>query len=80
MKYKHLSRKFYSSFELTVVKVSQNQGKSLLLVCIYRLLSASAVTFMDEISQLFEWLASSSEDVFIAGDINLHIEENDLYA
>ena len=80
MKYKHMSRKSYSSFELTVVKVFQNRGKSLLLVCIYRLLFVSAATFMDEISNLFEWLASSSEDVLIAGDINLHMEKDELYS
>ena len=79
-KYKHVSRKSFSSFELTVVKVFQNRGKSLLLVCIYRLLFVSAATFLDEISELFEWLASSSEDVLIAGDINLHMEENELYS
>ena len=80
MKYKHMSRKSYSSFELTVVKVFQNRGKSLLLVCIYRLLFVSAATFLDEISNLFEWLATSSEIVLIAGDINLHMEENELYS
>ena len=34
MKHKHLHVKPYSSFELTMVKLFRNKGKSLLLVCI----------------------------------------------
>ena len=79
MKYKHLCIKSYSSFELTMVKLFCNRGKATLLVCIYRLLFIPFVTFLEEIVKLFEVLASFSEDVLFAGDVNIHMDEHGFY-
>ena len=80
MKYKHMHIKSYSSFELTMVKLFSKKGKATILVCIYRLLFIPVTTFLDEIVKLFELLASFSEDVILAGDVNIHMEADDLYS
>ena len=80
MKHKHMNFKSFSSFEMTVVKMFRSRGKPLLLVCIYRLLFVSVTIFLEEIVKLLELLASSAEDVLLAGDINLHMDENDHYS
>jgi hypothetical protein len=80
MKHKHIHIKPYSSFELTMVKLFCDRGKPLLLVCVYRLLFISVKTFLDEIVKLFEVLASSPEEVILAGDINIHMDVDNAYS
>ena len=80
MKHKHMNFKSYSSFEMTVVKMFRSRGKPLLLICIYRLLFVSVTVFLEEIVKLLELLASSAVDVLLAGDINLHMDENEHYS
>ena len=79
MKYKHPHIKCYSSFERTMGKLLRNRGKAALLVCIYRMLFIPVTTFLEEIVKLFEVLASFSEDVLFAGDVNIHMDEDGLY-
>ena len=80
MKYKHMPIKTYSSFELTVVKLFRNRGNPVLLVCVYRLLFVSVTIFLQEMVELFEYLATCPEDILFAGDINIHMDEDELYA
>ena len=80
MSFKHLNYKQYSSFEITILKISLKDNKSLILVSIYRVLFVSVTTFLEEIVHLFEILSSLKEDIILAGDINIHVEENELYS
>ena len=77
---KHLCSRTYSSFELTMVKIFLNNKKSLTLLCVYRLLFISVLVFLEEIVCLFESLIASNESIVLAGDVNLHMETNDIYA
>ena len=47
---------------------------------IYRVLFVSVTIFLEEIIELFEILLILSENVIIAGDINIHMEDNKLYS
>ena len=47
--YKHLKFKQFSSFEMTILKVSLQRNKYILLVCIYRVLFIAASIFLEEI-------------------------------
>ncbi len=78
--YKHMKYKQYSSFELTVVKIFLTNKKSLTLVCLYRVLFVSITVFLYEIIQLFEILVSSNENIILAGDANVHMDEDNLYS
>lgn len=80
MKYKHMPVKTYASFELTVVKLFRNRGQSVILVCLYRLLFVSESVFLQEIVELFEYLASCPEEILFAGDVNIHMDEEETYA
>ena len=80
MSYKHLSSKQYSSFELTVVKIELQNKRHILLVSIYRILFLSITIFLVEIVQLFETFVTIKEDVLLAGDVNIHMDEDDLYS
>ena len=80
MKHKHVPVKSYSSFELTVLKLFRNRGKPVLLVCLYRLLFVSVTVFLDEIVDLLEYLASCPEELLLCGDINIHMDEDELYS
>lgn len=79
-KYKHVPIKTYSSFELTVVKLFGVRGKPVLLVCLYRVLFVSITIFLKEIVDLFEYLATCPEDILFAGDVNIHMDEDETYA
>ena len=79
-KHKHIPIKMYSSFELTLTKLFRNRGKPVLLVCIYRLYYVSVALFLEEIVNLFEYLVSCPEEILFAGDVNIHMDEDELYA
>ena len=78
--YKHLKFKSFSSFEMTVVKVSLLHNKSILLVSIYRVLFVSASIFLEEIIQLFEVLVTMCNPIVLAGDVNIHMEVDETYS
>ena len=80
MKYKHIHVKSYSLFEITVVKLFCVNHRTLMLVSIYRVLFVPVKVFMDEIIELFEQLAISQDDVILAGDVNIHMEEDGIYS
>ena len=74
--YKYIKYKHYSSFELDEPKICFANKKSLTLVSIYRVLFISTTVFLYEIIQLFEILISSNENIILAGDVNVHMDEN----
>ena len=78
--YKQLTYKQYSSFEITVVKIKLNNNKHLILVSIYRVLFVSVTVFLEEIIQLFEILLTLKENIILAGDVNIHNDEDELYS
>ena len=77
MKKKQLKPKKYSSFEHMLLKIYLKNNKSTILVCIYRLLFVSTVTFFNEFTQLLEVLITEHDCIIIAGDVNIHTETDD---
>ena len=69
----------FTSFEHTVVKLFL-KDKSIVLISIYRVLFVPVAIFITEITELLEVLSATHEDVIVAGDINIHMEENELYS
>ena len=57
--HKHVNYKFFSSFEMILVKIILKGNKYLTLVCSYRVLFVSITVFLDEIIQLFEILVKT---------------------
>ena len=80
IKYKRLKHKQFSSFEHIIVKVMLGNNKSVLLISIYRVLFTPVTVFLEEMVTLLEYLTAMKEDVVLAGDINIHMETNELYA
>ena len=74
MIYKHLKCKFFSSFEVTMVRIKLTNSTKLVLVTLYRLQYIASGTFMKEFTELLEILCVMPEEVIISGDINLHLE------
>lgn len=77
---KQMDFRQYSSFELLVVKIYLKDKQWCTLACIYRVLFVPITVFLEEIVQLFEILVSLNERIILAGDINIHMDENELYA
>ena len=80
LKQKQLKSRRYSSFEHMEVKIFLKNNKSTILVCIYRLLFVSSVTFFEEFTHMLEILVASYDCIIIAGDVNIHTETDDLYS
>ena len=80
IKYNQINYKRFPSFELCIVKVSLENKKSSILVCVYRILFVSFAIFLEEIVELFEMLASSNESMLLAGDMNICWEKDELYS
>ena len=76
--YKRLNYKQYSSFELTVLKLHINDNQHLVLISIYRVLFVPIYTFLLEIVQLLESLVTLKDSIILAGDINIHLDTNEL--
>ena len=70
----------YSSFECIQVQLSLEGMEIVTLVCVYRLLFISIVTFLEEIVQLLELLVSTWDSIIFAGDVNIHTEMDVTYA
>ena len=77
MVHKHLSCKPFSSFEHTMVEVKLTNSTKLVLITIYRLLFVPPHKFLDEFSDFLEMLSVMKENFVMAGDINLHLENDD---
>ena len=77
---KQIKSKDYSSFELTIVKVFLTNEKSLILVCIYRLLFVSITVFFEELVKLLEYLIATNDIIILAGDVNIHTETTDVHS
>lgn len=80
LQYKRINQKDFSSFEHITIKLLVKNGTSVILVSIYRVLFVPVTIFLEEIIELFEILLTLSEYIIIAGDINIHMEENELYS
>ena len=78
--HKPQSTKQFSSFEHVIVKLSLVSKKTLILICIYRLSFISVVTFLDEFVKLLEIFIATGDTFIIAGDVNIHVETEELYA
>ena len=76
--YKRIKHKQFSSFEHIVIK-AMLENNSLILVSIYRVLFVSVTVFLEDV-QMFELLVTLKEDIILAGDVNIHMEEDELYA
>ena len=70
----------YSSFECTQAKLVLENKKVVTLVCVYRLLFISVVTFLEEFVKLLEVLITSRDSIILAGDVNVHTETDKSYA
>ena len=79
VRYTRINQKQYSSFEHIAIRINITNRMSLLLVSIYRVLFVSKTVFLDEIAQLFEMLVSLKDNIILAGDVNIHMDEDDLY-
>ena len=77
---KQLPVKHFTSFEHTIVKIPLVRKGTLYLICIYRLQFVATATFIDEVAELFDQYVVPYEDFVIAGDLNLHMETEALYA
>ena len=80
IKRKQLKTKAYASFETTMVKLFLKNVKSAVVVCIYRLLFESSVTFFEEFTQMLESLITVHDCIIIAGDVNIHTETEESYS
>ena len=77
--YKHINDKAFTSFEHIGVKIRLENGNYLILICIYRVLFRSISLFFEEIVQFFEVLLAQKENVILAGDINIHMDQDEHY-
>ena len=77
--YKRINNKQFTSFEHVMVKIILADKTSLLLVSIYRVLFVSITIFLDEIVELFEMLVTLNDNIILAGDVNIHMDEDSLY-
>ena len=59
IKRKPLKCKMFSSFEHCITKIFLTNKKSVTLVCIYRLLFVSVVSFLEDFTQLLEMLIAT---------------------
>ena len=78
--YKQINFKQYSSFELFVVKIFLKDRKALSLACIYRVHFVPITVFLEEIVQLLEIFVSTNERIILAGDINTHLDQDEIYS
>ena len=77
---KHISGKQFTSFEHTIVKIKMENNSNLTLITIYRLLFIPTNVFLKEFIILLEMFSASSEMFVLAGDVNIHLDNNnDIY-
>ena len=77
---KQLPAKHFSSFEHTIVKIPLVNKKIMFLISVYRLQFVATSTFIEEFTDLLDLFAVSNENLIIAGDINIHVETETIYA
>ena len=80
MKYKTIKNKEFSSFEHIIIRIPVTVRTSLLVISIYRVLFVSVTVFLEEIVTLFETLVTLKDNLILAGDINIHMDEDTIYA
>nr|XP_047135652.1 uncharacterized protein LOC124812737 [Hydra vulgaris] len=77
--HKELPNKQFQSFEHVCVKIMVAK-RSLILICIYRIIFVSHTTFLDEFMVLLETKVSTGCSYIIAGDVNIHLDTKGLYS
>lgn len=77
---KHLTSKPFSSFEHTTIKVQLKDKTNLTLITIYRLQFVATSIFLEEFTELLEMLSASGEIFILSGDINIHLDTDELDA
>ena len=80
MNYKRVKSKEYSSFEHIIIRIPVSDRTSLLVISIYRVLFVPVTVFLEEFVSLLETLITMKDNVILAGDLNIHMEEDTLYA
>ena len=79
LQYKRIDQKSFSSFEHMVLKLSTENGSSLIRFQ-YIEYFLFVTVFLDEIIELFEFVSTLTENIVLAGDINIHMDEDELYS
>jgi hypothetical protein len=71
----------YETFEYGLWKVQVSTSSTLTFVVIYRPPdSAKSITsFLDELSELYSYLAAKHKNIILSGDINIHTENREDY-
>ena len=80
MKYKTIKNKEFSSFEHIIIRIPVTVRTSLLVISIYRVLFVSVTVFLEETVTLFETLVTLKGNLILAGDINIPMDEDTIYA
>ena len=80
IKYKRINHNQFTSFEHIIVKVMLGNSKSILVISIYRVLFVPISEFLKEIVTLLEYLTAMKDEIVLAGDVNVHVESDELYA
>ena len=79
IKTKPVKTKMFSSFQHVGVQLPHtNNNNKLIVVCIYRLLYVHVITFLQEFAEFLEIISISSNNLIIAGDINIHMETQEM--
>ena len=76
VKFKKINYKQFSSFEHTIIQVPVTNRSNVLLISIYRVLFVPVSDFLHDIVTLFEMLVTTKENFILAGDVNIHMDED----
>ena len=75
---KHINNQQFSSFEHSVVEMKTNVRKEIIiLISIYRILFIPIAKFFDEFQILLETVSADEKIFVIAGDVNIHLDNED---
>ena len=77
---KMITLKPFSSFEHTMVEIQLSNKLKMNLVTIYRLLFIAPNIFIDEFTEFLEMLSINTHKFVLSGDINFHLESNEVNA
>ena len=72
--HKPLPSKEFHSFECNIASIPLNNKRTIVLISVYRPQFVPVAEFIKEFSELLEAYAVLTEDVIIAGDVNIHLE------
>lgn len=73
--FKQIKQNEFSSFEKVTLRIQMTQRKSFLMVSIYRVLFIPINIFLEEFVTFLETMITMKDDLLIAGDINIHMDD-----